>query len=141
MLHDCHYHPGARNTQITSLNDYQPVAVTPIMKKCFERLVNEHITSRLPHTFDAFQFNDWPKRYTEDIIFSALPLSLAHLDKMNTRVQVLFLDFSSALNTIIPQHLVDKLGPLGFSIPPSMQLVARHHSQCGLDRTPPVSSP
>lgn len=72
--------PVPKNTQITSLTDYQPVAVTPITMKCFERLVKEHITSRLPHTFDAFQFTDWPKRYAEDIIFSALPLSLAHLD-------------------------------------------------------------
>ena len=31
---------------------------------------------------------------------------------------MLFLDFSSAFNTIISQHLVDKLGPLGFSTPP-----------------------
>ena len=30
---------------------------------------------------------------------------------------MLFLDFSSAFNTIIPQHLVDKLGSLGFSTP------------------------
>ncbi|KAI3355302.1 hypothetical protein L3Q82_018154 [Scortum barcoo] len=54
---------------------------------------------------------------TEDAICSALHLSLTHLEEKNTRVQMLFLDFCSAFNTIIPQHLVGKLGLLGFSTP------------------------
>ncbi len=36
---------------------------------------------------------------------------------MNTYVRMLFVDFSSAFNTIIPQHLVSKLGPLGLGTP------------------------
>lgn len=50
MLHECHYYPSAKKT-LKSLNEYQRVAITPIMMKCFERLVKEHITSRLPYTF------------------------------------------------------------------------------------------
>ncbi|KAI3374115.1 hypothetical protein L3Q82_005930 [Scortum barcoo] len=54
----------------------------------------------------------------EDAICSALHLSLTHLEeKMNMHVMFLFLDFSSAFNTIIPQHLVGKLGLLAFSTP------------------------
>uniref|UniRef100_A0A4W6DNS9 Reverse transcriptase domain-containing protein n=1 Tax=Lates calcarifer TaxID=8187 RepID=A0A4W6DNS9_LATCA len=60
---------------------------------------------------------DRPNCCTEDAISSALHPSLAHLEEKNTHVRLLFLDFSSAFNTIIPQHLVDKLGPLGFSTP------------------------
>ena len=37
--------PVPKKPQITSLNDYQPIALTPIMMKCFERLVKEHIAS------------------------------------------------------------------------------------------------
>ena len=80
--------------QITSLNDYRPVTLTPIMMKCFERLVKKHITSMLPPTFDPFQFAYWPNRPTEGAISSALHLSLSHLEEKNTHVQMLFLDFS-----------------------------------------------
>ena len=79
--------------------------------------VKEHITSRLSATFDPSQFAYWPNRSTEDVISTAPYLSLANLEENTTHVRMLFLDFSSAFNTIIPQHLVDKLGPLGFSTP------------------------
>ena len=48
---------------------------------------------------------------------STLHLSLEHLEKNNTHMRMLFLDFSSAFNTIIPQNLVDKLAPLGLNTP------------------------
>uniref|UniRef100_A0A3B5PZ90 Reverse transcriptase domain-containing protein n=1 Tax=Xiphophorus maculatus TaxID=8083 RepID=A0A3B5PZ90_XIPMA len=109
--------PVPKKPQVTSFNDYRPVALTPIMMKCFERLVKEHIVSRLPSTFDPFQFAYRRNRSTEDAISSALHLSLAHLEEKNTHVRMLFLDFSSAFNTIIPQHLAEQLGHLGFSTP------------------------
>ena len=39
------------------------------------------------------------------------------MEEKNTNVWLLFLDFSSAFDTIIPQQLVEKLGPLGFITP------------------------
>lgn len=109
--------PVPKKPHISSLNDYRPVALTPIMMKCFERLVRKHIISRLPTTFDPFQFAYRPNRSTEDAISSALHLSLAHLEEKNAHVRMLFLDFSSAFNTIIPQHLLNKLESLGFGTP------------------------
>ncbi|KAI3357423.1 hypothetical protein L3Q82_015858, partial [Scortum barcoo] len=87
--------PVPKKTHITSLNDYRPVALTPI------------------HDEFAYRQNC----STEDAICSALHLSLTHLEEKNTHVRMLFLDFSSAFNTIIPQHLVGKLGLLAFSTP------------------------
>uniref|UniRef100_A0A3B1JFF3 Radial spoke head 3 n=1 Tax=Astyanax mexicanus TaxID=7994 RepID=A0A3B1JFF3_ASTMX len=63
--------PVPKKAHISSLNDYRPVALTPIMRKCFERLVKWHITSGLPTTFDPFQFAYRPNRSTEDAISSA----------------------------------------------------------------------
>ncbi|KAM4582719.1 uncharacterized protein V3H82_006706 [Fundulus diaphanus] len=40
--------PVPKKPQVTCYNDYRPVALTPIMMKCFERLVKEHIISSLP---------------------------------------------------------------------------------------------
>lgn len=110
--------PVPKQPTVTCLNDYRPVALTPILMKCFERLVKDHITAALPPSFDPLQFAYRPNRSTEDAVSYALHLSLEHLEKQNTYVRMLFVDFSSAFNTIIPQQLVGKLGPLGLS--PSM---------------------
>lgn len=85
--------------------------------KCFERLVKGHITAVLPPALDRLQFAYGPNRSTEDTVSHALHLSMEHLEKRNSHVRMLFVDFSSAFNTIIPQHLVSKLGPLGLSPP------------------------
>lgn len=53
----------------------------------------------------------------EDAVSSVLHTSLVHLEEEKSYVRLLFVDFSSAFNTIVPQHLVDKLGSLGFSAP------------------------
>ncbi|KAK3527139.1 hypothetical protein QTP86_013051 [Hemibagrus guttatus] len=44
---------------------------------------------------------------------STLHLALTHWDNKDTYVRMLFIDFSSAFNTIIPQHLIKKLSLLG----------------------------
>ncbi|KAK3553668.1 hypothetical protein QTP70_006876 [Hemibagrus guttatus] len=50
-----------------------------------------------------------------DAITTTLHLSLTHLDNKDTYVRMLFIDFSSAFNTIIPQHLIEKLSLLGLN--------------------------
>jgi len=42
--------PIPKKPSITCLNDYRPVALTPIIMKCFKRLVRTHICSTLPGT-------------------------------------------------------------------------------------------
>ncbi|KAK3538855.1 hypothetical protein QTP86_018097, partial [Hemibagrus guttatus] len=53
--------------------------------------------------------------FTDDVIATNLHLSLTHLDNKDTYVRMLFIDFSSAFNTIIPQHLIEKLSLLGLN--------------------------
>lgn len=48
--------PVPKKTAITCLNDYRPVALTPIPAKCLERLVMEHIRGITPASFDQHQF-------------------------------------------------------------------------------------
>lgn len=98
-----------QHTIKSSLNDYRPVALTPIIIKCFERLVRAHIVSRLPPTSDPCWCAHRPNRSSE------LHLILEHLEGKNQRMLVL--DLSSAFNTIISQHLVSKLAPLIFNTP------------------------
>ena len=58
------------------------------------------------------QFVYHPNRSTEDASNTAIHLALTLKDIC---VRMLFIDFSSAINTIIPQQLVRKLGELGLN--------------------------
>ena len=83
--------------------------------KCFERLVKDHITSTLPDTLDPLQFAYRPNRSTDDAIAITRHTALTHLDKRNTYVRMLFIDYSSAFNTIVPSKLIIKLEALGLN--------------------------
>ncbi|KAL0175584.1 hypothetical protein M9458_027914, partial [Cirrhinus mrigala] len=107
--------PVPKKSPVSCLNDYRPIALTPIMMKCFERLVMHHIKSSLPNTLDPFQFAYRPNRSTDDAISSTLHLALTHLEHKDSYVRMLFIDFSSAFNTIIPQQLIHKLNLLGLN--------------------------
>ncbi|KAF7703588.1 hypothetical protein C0J45_1000, partial [Silurus meridionalis] len=48
--------PVPRHSAAECLNDFCPVALTPIAMKCFEKLVLNHLTASLPTTLDPHQF-------------------------------------------------------------------------------------
>ena len=93
----------------------QSAALTSVIMKCFERLVKDHITSILPATLDLLQFAYHPNRSTDDAIAITLRTAQSHLDKRNTYVRMLFIDYSSAFNTIVPSKLINKLEALGLN--------------------------
>ena len=98
-----------KEAKVTWLNDYCPVAVTSVAMKCFERLVMAHINSILLDTLDPLQFAYCPIGSTDGAISIALHAALSHLDKRNTYVRRLFIDYSSAFNTIVLSKLITKL--------------------------------
>ena len=76
--------------------------------KCIEKLINHYITS-LPATLDPLQFAYRPNRSTDEAIAITLHTALSHLDKRSTYLRMLFIDYSSAFNTIVPSTLIMKL--------------------------------
>ena len=94
--------PVPKDAKVTSLNYYHPVALTLVTMKCFERLVMAHINSILPDTLEPLQFAYRLNRSTDDAISIALHTGLSHLDKNNTYMRMLFIDYSSAFNIIVP---------------------------------------
>lgn len=100
-------------------NDYRPVALTYVVMKCFEKLVKAHICSSLPNTLDPLQYAYRPNRSTEDAIAHILHTVLSQLDKSKGKVlnyaRLLFVDYSSAFNTILPSTLISKLRSLGLN--------------------------
>ena len=79
--------------------------------KCFERLFKDHITSTQPDTQDPVQCASHPNSSTVDAIAITLHTALTHLDKRNTYVRMLFIDYSSAFNTIVPSKQTLGLDP------------------------------
>ncbi len=73
--------PIPKKNTISCLNDYRPVALTPIIMKCFEKLVRTYIVSTLQPSFDPYQFAYRANRSTEDAITTALHSALCHLDQ------------------------------------------------------------
>ncbi len=69
LLQDLHQHPVPKKTRITGLNDYRPVALTSVVMKT-------------PCS--------WPPLHC---------VFLQHMDSSGTSAMILFVDFSSALNT------------------------------------------
>ena len=84
-----------KNTKVTCLNYYRPVALTSVVIKLFERLVMAHINTIIPETLDPLQFAYRPNRSTDVAISIALLTALSHLDKRNTYDRMLFIDYSS----------------------------------------------
>ncbi|KAJ0027002.1 hypothetical protein NQD34_018002 [Periophthalmus magnuspinnatus] len=104
--------PIPKKPRITGLNDYRPVALTSVVMKSFERLVLHHLKSFTSPALDPVQFAYTANRSVDDAINLALHFILQHLDSPGTYARNLFVDFSSAFNTILPALLQDKLAQL-----------------------------
>ncbi len=108
-----HMCPYRRKNKITCLNDWRPVALTPIFSKCFEKLVRDYICSVLPASLDPLQLHTAVTVPQTMLLPFTLHTALSHLENKNTYVRMLFVDYSSAFNTIVPATLVAKLQTLG----------------------------
>ncbi len=109
--------PLPKKTNATIINNFRPVALTPVAMKYLEKLVLQHINSVVPDTVDPFQFAYRSNRLVYDAVALALHYVLQHLDTHNTYARLLFLDYSSAVNTIRPMKLTSKLVDLGVPTP------------------------
>ncbi len=78
--------PVTKKSPVSCLNDYRPIALTPIIMKCFERLVMHNIKTSLPNTLDPLQFAYHLNRSTDDAISSTLHLALTHLENKDSYV-------------------------------------------------------
>ena len=126
--------PLPKKKHPSSLNDYRPVALTPIVMKCFERIVLRYLLTFTASHSDPFQFAYRPNRGTDDAILTLLHNAFMHLNKTGSFVRILFIDFSSAFNTIQPHLLARKL--LDMNVKPSLVLWIVHFL---VNRTQPVS--
>ena len=88
--------PVPQNTKVTCLNDYRPVALTSVDMKCFGMLVMLTSTplSQKPYTHSNLHTAPTDPKMTPHGPFTP--------GQGNTYVRMLFIDYSSAFNTIVP---------------------------------------
>ena len=97
--------PLPKKSSVKTLNDYRPIAITSWVIKVFEGLILRELKSHISNGSDEHQFAYRNNRGVEDAVATLNHTILQHLENKNTYARVLFLDFSSAFNTIIPSKL------------------------------------
>ena len=101
--------PIPKNNKPKTLNDYRPVALTSIVMKCLERIVLKFLLPVTDDLTDPMQFAYKRNRGTDDATMTLLHMAHKHLDMSGNFVRILYVDFSSAFNTIQPHLLAQKL--------------------------------
>lgn len=101
-------------------NDLRPITLTAILAKCFERVMLPKIKFHIKPILDNLQFAYLDNRSTEDAINTLIHCVTQHLDKSKTYVRLLFIDYSSAFNTMQPHILLKRLEE--YQVPPNLQL-------------------
>ena len=106
--------PVPKKSPPTCDNDFRPVALTAIMMKCLEKVVKQQLQSQVGPYTDLYQFAYARNRCVDDATLSLTNYVLEHVDNNNTAAKkfysrILFIDFSSAFNTIQPHIMMEKL--------------------------------
>ena len=78
--------------------------------KILERLVCKHLSGI---TLDPHQFAYRSNRSVDDAVSLCMHSILQHLESSSTYARILFVDFTSAFNTIVPVKLIYTLQVLG----------------------------
>ncbi len=78
-----------------------------LVMKSFEKLIKRELTSRTNCLLDPLQFAYRLNRGVQDATVTVLNLILKHLEGNRNHARLLFVDFSSAFNTIQPHLLVE----------------------------------
>ena len=100
--------PVPKKATPLQLNDYRPVALTPIIAKWFEKVASKHMKFDVDQ-LDPFQFAYKTSSGVEDASLTLLNLIKQHLEKAKSYVRILFVDFSSAFNKTEPYVLLKRL--------------------------------
>ena len=101
--------PIPKKAKVNEMNDLRPIALTSVVMKCLEKLVLNKVKSAFNNVQDPLQFAYRAKRSVEDAILFFLESAYKHIDIPRNYCRALFVDFSSAFNTIQPHILAKKM--------------------------------
>ncbi len=101
--------PIPKQQKSHSLHDFRPIALTSLAMKALEREVKSQLITVTGHKLDSLQFAYRTKRGVDDAKLFLLNTIHQYLEKGGTFARMLFVDFSSAFNTMNPLILAKKL--------------------------------
>ena len=90
------------------LNDLRPVTLTAIIMKCLESIIKTYMCLDVDHVRDPLQFAYCQRRSVQDAALTLVHDISQHLENPNSQARILFIDFSSAFNTI-QTHILLKI--------------------------------
>ena len=101
---------GARN----NVSNYHPVSLTSIFGKLMETIIKDHLISHLisNNLLSAYQFGFVPGRSCTTQLLHVIDYFTKHLDE-GYSVDVIYLDFQKAFDTVPHQRLIQKLSSFG----------------------------
>jgi len=105
--------PVGKKANPKEMNDFRPVALTSQVMKCLERVLLKRLTAQTASHMDPNQFAYQPGRSVEDATALLTHRIFTHVETLGCYVRVLFIDFSSAFNTMRPSVLYTKLREMG----------------------------
>ncbi len=104
--------PVPKKPKITGLNDYRTCG----SNVCGHEIIwKAYLKASTGPLLDPLQFAYRANRSVDHAVNMGLHYILQHLDRPGTYVRILFVDFSSAFNAIIPNTLQNKLTQLSVS--------------------------
>ena len=107
--------PVPKKSRPSTLNDYRPIALTSILMKCLERLILKQLKLETKEEVDPLQFAYRQNRGVEDAVLTLMHETLAHINNKGSYARILFVDFSSAFNTVQTHLLIPKLSAMNVS--------------------------
>ena len=72
--------PVPRKATALQLNDHRPVALTPTIAKCFEKVVSKHLKFDVVDQLDPFQFAYKASRGVKNAYLTLLNLITQHIE-------------------------------------------------------------
>ena len=90
-------------------NDTRPVCLTSLLMKSLEHIVKRALCQRFDEVRDVLQFAYCKGKSVQDAVLTVLHQVTDHLEKPKSSVRALYVDFSSAFNTIQIHLLLQKL--------------------------------
>ncbi|ROJ29141.1 RNA-directed DNA polymerase from mobile element jockey [Anabarilius grahami] len=101
--------PIPKRSSVKAFNNLRPVALTSLVMKAMERIIKNFITKITDPQLDPLQFAYRTGRGVDDAKVFITDVVHEHLESPNTTARLLFVDFSSAFNTLQPHILAEKL--------------------------------
>ena len=91
-----------------SMTIYMPIALTSVLMKCLEKLVLRKLKEDSKRELEPFQFAYRQNRGVEDAVLTLIHETHSHINNKGSYARILYVDFSSAFNTVQTHFLLQK---------------------------------